>query len=151
MLSRRESHRGARLAVRPVVLAFVIGGRPRALSLGLVDGVAEIGTVTRLPSSDPLNLGLIVHRDAVLPLIDLGGHIAGGAGGLTGAPAGTAAAADLCVVTRSRPALAFQVDAVLGLQPAAAPTEEDPAGGAPAWELLDSLVMELARGQDPAD
>jgi chemotaxis signal transduction protein len=156
MLSRRENHRGARRAARPALLAFVIGGRPRALSVGLVDGVAEIGAVTHLPSSDPLNLGLIVHRGAVVPLVDLGGRLDGGRldGGPTRAPAGKeagTAAPGLCVVTRSSPALAFPVAAVLGLQPAAAPTDLDPSGGAPAWELLDSLVMDLARGQDPAD
>jgi hypothetical protein len=185
MLSRREGSRGACTAARPALLAFVIGGRAHALSLALVAGVAEIGTVTRLPSSDPLNLGLIVHRGAVLPLVDLGRRLAGtrvaaaatplpatatatatepgwpsGPSG-TGTPGaavasaasepsstGLPAAASLCIISRSEPAVAFPVEAVLGLQPS--PAQPDP-GAAPPWEILDPLVVDLARGQDPAD
>lgn len=190
MLSRREGSRGARTAARPALLAFVIGGRAHALSLALVAGVAEIGTVTRLPSSDPLNLGLIVHRGAVLPLVDLGRRLAGtraaaaaatplpatatatepgwpsGPSG-TGTPGaavanaavasaasepsstGLPAAASLCIISRSEPAMAFPVEAVLGLRPS--PAQPDPDAAAPPWEILDPLVVDLARGQDPAD
>jgi hypothetical protein len=173
MLSRREGSRTAtRPAARPAFLAFVIGGRVHALSLALVAGVAEIGTVTRLPSSDPRNLGLIVHRGAVLPLVDLGRRPAGahtataaetardpsrlsGPGGTgaasdpsaTGMPA--AAAASFWIISRSEPAVAFPVEAVLGLQPAPASPELEAA--APPWEILDPFIMDLARGQDPAD
>jgi len=79
LLSRRERGREGRQAPRPGLLAFVIGGRACALSLGLVAGVAEIGTVTRLPAADPCNLGLIVHRGTVLPLVDLGRRLDGAA------------------------------------------------------------------------
>jgi chemotaxis signal transduction protein len=154
MLSRREGSRGARPAARPAVLAFVIGGRVHALSLALVAGVAEIGTVTRLPSSDPLNLGLIVHRGAVLPLIDLGRRLAGGHAAVAAiepswqsAPGG--ASPTICIISRSEPAVAFPVEAVLGLQPASANPELETA--APSWEILDPFLVDLARGQDPAD
>jgi chemotaxis signal transduction protein len=174
MLSRRDSRRGFRAVARPDLLAFVIAGRPRALSLGLVAGVAEIGTVTRLPSSDPVNLGLIVHGGAVLPLLDLGRRLAGTpapARGETPAAGGTPAgggtgraaaetAAGFCIITRSEPAVAFPVEAVLGLQSSSAgpdqglDTDQGPSTDAAAarpWELLDPLLVDLARDQDPAD
>jgi chemotaxis signal transduction protein len=162
LLSRRDRGREGRQAPRPGVLAFVIGGRARALSLALVAGVAEIGPVTRLPAADPCNLGLIVHRGAVLPLVDLGRRLEGGAASADGADGaiGTigAAGADgalgalearppvFCIITRSRQAIAFPVEAVLGLQ--ALPAN----GGAAAspWEILDPLIVDLARDQDPA-
>ncbi|HEY6322819.1 MAG TPA: chemotaxis protein CheW [Thermoanaerobaculia bacterium] len=155
MLSRRDRGREGRQAPRPGLLAFVIGGRARALSLGLVAGVAEIGPVTRLPAADPSNLGLIVHRGAVLPLVDLGRRLergtasadgAAGADGADGALAALGASPPLCIITRSRQAIAFPVEAVLGLQ--ALPAN----GGAAAspWEILDPLIVDLDRDQDPA-
>ena len=156
MLSRRERGREGGRAARPGVLAFVIGGRPRALSLGLVAGVAEIGAVTRVPAADPCNLGLIVHRGAVLPLVDLGRRLGGGAASADGAveaigaegPIGAIAAGPpaFCIITRSRQAIAFPVEAVLGLQalPANGGTAASP------WEILDPLIVDLARDQDPA-
>ena len=156
MLSRRDRGREGRQAPRPGLLAFVIGGRACALSLGLVAGVAEIGTVTRLPAADPCNLGLIVHRGTVLPLVDLGRRLEGGAASADGAAgaAGSVGAIGsigarppaVCVITRSRQAIAFPVEAVLGLQ--ALPAN----GGAAAspWEILDPLIVDLARDQDPA-
>ena len=156
MLSRRDRGREGRQAPRPGLLAFVIGGRACALSLGLVAGVAEIGAVTRLPAADPCNLGLIVHRGTVLPLVDLGRRLEGGAASADGAAgaAGSVGAIGsigarppaVCVITRSRQAIAFPVEAVLGLQ--ALPAN----GGAAAspWEILDPLIVDLARDQDPA-
>ena len=147
MLSRRERGREGRQAPRPGLLAFVIGGRARALSLGLVAAVAEIGPVTRVPAADPGNLGLIVHRGAVLPLVDLGRRLDGGASSAVGAIGAIAATPPaLCIITRSRQAIAFPVEAVLGLQ--ALPAN----GGAAAspWEILDPLIVDLARDQDPA-
>ncbi len=165
MLSRRDRGREGRLAPRPGVLAFVIGGRARALSLALVAGVAEIGPVTRLPAADPSNLGLIVHRGAVLPLVDLGRRLEGAAAGADGAigAIGTIGAAGtdgalgalgalgarppvICIITRSRQAIAFPVEAVLGLQ--ALPAN----GGAAAspWEILDPLIVDLDGYQYPA-
>ncbi len=162
MLSRRDHGREKRLAPRPGVLAFVIGGRARALSLGLVAGVAEIGPVTRLPAADPCNLGLIVHRGAVLPLVDLGRRLEGGAATAEGArgaiepigesgpsaPIGGGAPA-FCIITRSRQAIAFPVDAVLGLQALPVPPPNGDAAASP-WEILDPLIVDLARDQDPA-
>lgn len=151
MLSRRDRGREGRQAPRPGVLAFVIGGRACALSLGLVAAVAEIGPVTRVPAADPANLGLIVHRGAVLPLVDLGRRLDGGAipeegaDGADGAVGGGAPA--FCIITRSRQAIAFPVAAVLGLQ--ALPANGDTA--ASPWEILDLLIVDLARDQDPAD
>jgi chemotaxis signal transduction protein len=156
MLSPRERRRGASPMARPALLAFVVAGRARALSLRLVAGVAEIGAVTRLPSGDPANLGLIVHRGAVLPLIDLARLLhrrpapeRAPAAGTAGRPAGEAAAS-FCVITRSEPAVAFPVDEILGVQ---APPEPPSAPGAAAlpWEILDPLIVDLARDQDPAD
>jgi chemotaxis signal transduction protein len=158
LLSRRDRGREGRQAPRPGLLAFVIGGRARALSLGLVAGVAEIGPVTRLPAADPCNLGLIVHRGTVLPLVDLGRRLedaaasADGAIGAIGAAGTDAALAALgarpsfCIITRSRQAIAFPVEEVLGLQ--ALPAN----GGAAAspWEILDPLIVDLDRDQDPA-
>ncbi|HXO29280.1 MAG TPA: chemotaxis protein CheW [Thermoanaerobaculia bacterium] len=150
MLSRRDRGREGRQAPRPALLAFVIGGRTRALSVGLVAAVAEIGPVTRVPAADPANLGLIVHRGAVLPLVDLGRRLEGGAAAADG-PEGAVGAVSagppaFCIITRSRQAIAFPVEAVLGLQ--ALPAN----GGATAspWEILDPLIVDLARDQDPA-
>ena len=153
MLSRRDRGREGRQAPRPGLLAFVIGGRTRALSVGLVAAVAEIGPVTRVPAADPANLGLIVHRGAVLPLVDLGRRLEGGAAAADG-PEGAVGAVGavggrepaFCIITRSRQAIAFPVEAVLGLQAL-------PANGAAAaspWEILDPLIVDLARDQDPA-
>lgn len=144
MLSRRDRGREGRQAPRPGLLAFVIGGRACALSLGLVAGVAEIGAVTRLPAADPCNLGLIVHRGTVLPLVDLGRRLEGGAVGAVGSIGARPPA--VCIITRSRQAIAFPVEAVLGLQ--ALPAN----GGAAAspWEILDPLIVDLASDQDPA-
>ena len=153
MLSRRDRAREGRQAPRPGLLAFVIGGRACALSLGLVAGVAEIGAVTRLPAADPCNLGLIVHRGTVLPLVDLGRRLEGGAASADGAVGSIGSIGALgarppaiCIITRSRQAIAFPVEAVLGLQ--ALPAN----GGAAAspWEILDPLIVDLARDQDPA-
>lgn len=141
MLSRRDRGRDGRHAPRPGLLAFMIGGRARALSLRLVAGVAEIGAVTRLPAADPCNLGLIVYRGTVLPLVDLGRRLDG-----TAAPGGARPAA-FCIVTRSQPAIAFPVEAVLGLQTLPAPADTS----APQWEILDPLLVDLGRDQDPAD
>lgn len=168
MLSRRDRGREGRLAPRPGVLAFVIGGRARALSLGLVAGVAEIGPVTRLPAADPCNLGLIVHRGAVLPLVDLGRRLEGGAAaadGVSGAigpieaieASGASGASEpiggrppaVCIITRSRQAIAFPVEAVLGLQALPPPPPNGDAAASP-WEILDPLIVEMARDQDPA-
>jgi chemotaxis signal transduction protein len=123
------------------MLGFTLGGRNRALSLGLVDAVTELGAVTRLPAANPLNLGLIVHRGTVLPLFDLGRGLGGAP-----APAGSALPA-LCIITRSEPVVAFPVEAVLGLRPL--PADASPADS--PWEILDSLILDLALDQDPAD
>jgi len=168
VLSRRERGREGRQAARPSVLAFVIGGRARALSLGLVAGVAEIGAVTRVPAADPCNLGLIVHRGAVLPLVDLGRRLGGGAAGAVGAvgaiESGSATGAisalgaigtigvggavppAFCIITRSRQAIAFPVESVLGLKALPA----NGGGAASPWEILDSLIVDLGRDQDLA-
>ena len=153
MLRRRDRGREGRQAPRPGLLAFVIGGRARALSLGLVAAVAEIGAVTRLPAADPCNLGVIVHRGAVLALVDLGRRLDGGAAGADRADGAVgvveapgAGPPAFCIITRSRQPIAFPVEAVLGLQ--ALPAN----GGAAAspWEILDPLIVDLARDQDPA-
>src|SRR5262249_2870321 len=137
MLSRRDSrrsYRGEREAHRPRWLAFVIGDRARALSLGLVGEVAEVGAVTRLPAADPRTLGLILHRGAVLPLVDLGRRLGAGPRRPDSMPG------RLCIITRSAHPIAFPVEAVLGLRPA---SEEAPL------ELLDAVITDLARDQDP--
>jgi len=156
VLSRRDRGREGRQAPRPGLLAFVIGGRARALSLGLVAGVAEIGPVTRVPAADPGNLGLIVHRGAVLPLVDLGRRLDGGADAADGAVAADDAVAAVegrppafCIITRSRQAIAFPVEAILGLQALPALPANGDAAASP-WEILDPLIVDLARDQDPA-
>ncbi|HVR10453.1 MAG TPA: chemotaxis protein CheW [Thermoanaerobaculia bacterium] len=145
MLNRAERDRSARPAPRPRVLAFMLGGRARTLSLGLVAAVAEIGAVTRLPSAGRRNLGLIVHRGIVVPLIDLGRGLGG-----PPAPAGIGPPA-VCIITRSEPVIAFPVEAVLGLRPF--PTEAPAAES--SWDVLDPLIqdlaLDLALDQDPVD
>ncbi len=123
------------------MLVFTLAGRTRALSLGLVGAVAEIGEVTRLPAASPLNLGLIVVRGAVLPLFDLGRGLAGPPAAPVGGPGA------FCIITRSRPVIAFPVEAVLGLRPL---PPAAPAAGLP-WEILDPVILDLALDQDPAD
>jgi chemotaxis signal transduction protein len=141
LLSRLDRGRSGRAAARPGMLAFVLGGRTCALSLGLVAGVAEIGVITRLPAANPRHLGVIVHRGAVLPLLALDRQLDGAPmpGGM-GQPA-------FCIITRSEPVIAFPVEAVLGLRPLPA---DVPAAGSP-WEILDRLILDLAHDQDPAD
>jgi chemotaxis signal transduction protein len=149
LLSRRDRGREGRQAPRPGLLAFVIGGRACALSLGLVAGVAEIGTVTRLPAADPCNLGLIVHRGTVLPLVDLGRRLDGAAAADGVAGAEGAGPPAICIITRSRQAIAFPVEAILGLQALPALPANGGAAALP-WEILDPLIVDLARDQDPA-
>jgi hypothetical protein len=89
----------------------------------------------------------------VLPLVDLGRRLDGGAAAADGAVGAIGAieatSPALCIITRSRQAIAFPVEAVLGLQALPA---LPPNGGAAAspWEILDPLIVDLARDQDPA-
>jgi chemotaxis signal transduction protein len=141
VLNRAERDRSAQPAPRPGMLAFMLGGRTRVLSLGLVAAVAEIGAVTRLPSAGRLNLGLIVHRGAVLPLLDLGR-------GLGGPPAAIGPPA-VCIITRSEPAIAFPVEAVLGLRP----LQTEATAAESSLDILDPLIqdLDLDLDQDPPD
>lgn len=97
-------------ARRPLVVAC-IGECRVAVPAAAVVEVARIAAVTPVPSEDPANLGIAVHRDQVVPLVDLGARLgvsrrAGWAG------------PGLCLVLRTPEGLlGCPIDAVLGFSP----------------------------------
>jgi CheW-like domain len=126
MLSSRQRPPRGR-APRPGYLAFRLAGQGWSLPLQRVAAVAELRALTRLPSADPLKLGVIVHRGVVVPVIDLGRR-------LGGAPYPDAAAPPqpLCIVLRSEPPVSFPVDEVLGFRHGPPPPGPAAGTGAPA-------------------
>jgi len=92
----------ARLAV------FALGGCPFALPAAHILEIVPPGPCTRLPCPDPTRLGVLLHRGAIVALLDPGPALGGSA--IRGSPA-------LWVVTRTACGLiALPADAFLGIQ-----------------------------------
>ena len=80
-----------------------------------ISEVARLETYTPLPCTDPANLGVILHRERVIPLVDLGPRL--------GILAGPVTLPTLCVILRTDLGeVASPVDEVLGLMSLASGT-----------------------------
>ena len=68
---RRRTHQ-----LQPVqrhnAVVFSLGGRRFSVPAGQVVEIARISSYTTIPCEDPANLGVVVHRDRLIPLMDLG-------------------------------------------------------------------------------
>lgn len=70
MLPRRTSQ--AKAVSRPAIVRFDLNGFQLAVPARLVREVITVGAYAPLPCESPAHLGIILHRGAVLPLVDLG-------------------------------------------------------------------------------
>jgi purine-binding chemotaxis protein CheW len=100
---------------RPPVVMCALGEQKFAVPVERVVEVARVASYTRLPCGDPTNLGVVLYRERLVPLVDLRPRL-----GL--ARAGTGTPPHLCVFVRSDAGeVGFPVDGVLGLAPAPGP------------------------------
>jgi hypothetical protein len=96
--------------------------------------VAQVDGVTWVPCRDPALLGVALHRDRVVPVVDVGRRI--GAGPVDGPPW-------LCVFVRTAGGeMAVPVERVVGFGPAsgAQPAEEAPC--------IDVATILIAQGAE---
>ncbi len=94
------------------VVVFVADGHRFALPGAGVVEIARAEGVTAVPSDDPANLGVTVHRDRVVPLVDLPRRI-GLAGEHRRGPSW------LCLYVRTEHGeIGFPIDTVVGFGPA---------------------------------
>jgi chemotaxis signal transduction protein len=123
---RRRAAR--RVAPTPAnVLVVSVGDRRIAIPARRIVEVARVGGYTPLPCEDPSNLGVVVHRDALIPLVDLAPRL----GARRFAPVKLPG---LCVFVETEVGeVAFPIDRVLGLEPA--------RDGADAVPLLDPAIL----------
>lgn len=70
MLPHRTSQ--AKTTAKPTQAVFALNGTRFAVPAQQVVEVIKIGGYAPLPCESPAHLGLVVHRDAVIPLVDLG-------------------------------------------------------------------------------
>ncbi|MFB3818191.1 MAG: chemotaxis protein CheW [Candidatus Methylomirabilales bacterium] len=99
---------------------FGLGARRFALPAACILEVVRVQACTRVPCPDPTRLGVMLYRDSIVPLLDLGPAL--------GAPPRGAAAPGLCVVARTAwGEVGFPIDGVLGIQ-SGGPDGWTPAG-----------------------
>ena len=122
-----------RAAKRPApppasVLVVSVGDRRIAIPARRIVEVARIAGHTPLPCEDPANLGVVVHRDALIPLVDLALRL----GARRFAPVKLPG---LCVFVETEVGeVAFPIDRVLGLEPVR-------DGGSDAVPVLDPALL----------
>ena len=116
-------------------LAFALLGRRWALPASQVESVAVARHITPLPSPHPDHLGLVVHRDRALPLVDLRRLLGGIPQDLP-----LAGTLQLCIITHT--GLALPVDEVFDLTPR--------PEGVVTHRLLHLEVLELPGEAEPA-
>lgn len=93
------------------VVLFAIDGRAFALPGARVAEIAQVDRITAIPCDDPATVGVTLHRDRVIPLLDLPRRL-----GLPGRR--RRADAGLCLFVRTdRGELGFPIDTVLGFGP----------------------------------
>jgi chemotaxis signal transduction protein len=110
------------------VLVVSVGDRRIAIAARRIIEVARIAGFTRLPCDDASNLGILVHRDALVPLVDLAPRL----GARRFAPVKLPG---LCVFVETELGeVAFPIDRVLGLEPVR-------DGGPDAVPLLDPAIL----------
>lgn len=124
------------------LLVFRSAERRYALPTEKVVRVAEIRTISPLPSDLGSNLGLVVHRGVVVGLLDLERLLDGGTADRPQGRGGSATPPDLpclCVFARFRRGVAgFPVDELLGIEtPLESPSE--------GFEILDLDRLESLR------
>jgi chemotaxis signal transduction protein len=123
-----------RRAVKPVtpppsLLVVALGDRRVAVPAARIAEVARIATYTPLPCEDPTVLGVVVHRETLIPLVDLAPRLGARRAGSVKLPG-------LCLfVETDAGEVGFPIDRVLGLEAARADTSER---GVP---LLDPAVL----------
>jgi chemotaxis signal transduction protein len=105
-----------------------VGDRRIAIPAGRIVEVARVAGYTPLPCDDAANLGVVVHRDALIPLVDLAPRL----GARRFAPVKLPG---LCVFVETEVGeVAFPIDRVLGLEPVR-------DGGPDAVPVLDPAVL----------
>ncbi len=93
------------------LVVVAVGGRRFALPGPRVREITRIDAVTPVPCDDPANLGVALHRERVLPLVDLRRRLGLG-------PAEPGPRPPLCVVARTADGdVGFPIDAVLEFIP----------------------------------
>jgi len=95
---------------RPSLVVVALGERRIAVPAAWIVEVAPIAAYTPLPSEDRTNLGVVLHRDTLIPLVDLASRLGAGSTGPVALPT-----LGLFVKT-ARGKVAFPIDRVLGLQ-----------------------------------
>lgn len=68
---RRRTHRPQPVQ-RHNAVAFSLGGRRFSVPASQVVEIARISSYTTIPCEDPANLGVVIYRDRLIPLVDLG-------------------------------------------------------------------------------
>jgi chemotaxis signal transduction protein len=117
------------IAPAPGMLVVALGDRRLAVPAGQIVEVARIESFTPLPCEDPVNLGVVLHRDAFIPLVDLARRLGARRPGPVGLPT-------LCLfVETAIGEVSFPVDRVLGLE-----TVSD-RGLDPALTVLDPVAL----------
>lgn len=120
------------------VMVFAVGQRRFALPGAQVLEIARVGTLTVVPSDDPANLGLVLHRDRIIPVVDVARRL--------GVPVGPREPGQLTLFARAAfGEVGFPIDAVVGFGSASAGA---PADGA-TFVDLDELWKRHAA--NPAD
>jgi chemotaxis signal transduction protein len=134
------------------VTVFALGKRCFALPAGQVVEITRVPSFTPLPCEDPAHLGVVVHRETVIPLVDLGLQLG------VCRPC-SAHAPGLCLFFRTTLGeIACPIDQVLGLAPASDARLSQPITlpdgvaifRADAWEEHHGQVTldEVRRGEE---
>lgn len=109
MLARRSSQLNT--IPRRTVVVFSLVDRRFALPAERVVEVAKVSGYTPLPCENAAHLGVVYHRETVIPLVDVGRLM--GVRGLASFPS-----PGLCFFCRTeRGEIAFPVDRIFGLAP----------------------------------
>jgi chemotaxis signal transduction protein len=92
------------------VLVVGLGDRRLAVPVAQIVEVARLVAYTPLPCEDPTNLGVVLHRDALIPLVDLARRLGARRAGPIGLPG-------LCLFVQTDVGdVGFPIDRVLGLE-----------------------------------
>jgi chemotaxis signal transduction protein len=103
---------GKPVAASPSVLVVGMGDRRLAVPAAQIVEVARLVAYTPLPCDDPTNLGVVLHRDTLIPLIDLASRLGARRAGPVGVPG-------LCLFVQTDVGeVGFPIDRVLGLESA---------------------------------
>ena len=98
------------VAAPPSVLVVAFGDRRVAVPAAQIVEVARLVAYTPLPCEDPTNLGVVLHRDTLLPLVDLASRLGARRAGSVGLPG-------LCLFVQTDVGeVGFPIDRVLGLE-----------------------------------